>query len=189
METNIILIAAVAAVLGLVLGLVVSKVREKNNASQVTKNAKRDANSIISKARSEAEATKKDKIFQAKERFLELKSEHEQVIQSREKKISEVEKRTRDKESQISFHIESISPLQQHHYPRYTGTTVTKTSIVCVRDSCILHTPRLQIVCTLVHTHVLLQNKFFKEHGQQAKHPPFLPLPSGHPFTLYFHSP
>ena len=41
METNTILIAAVAAVLGLVLGLVVSKVREKNNASQVTKNAKR----------------------------------------------------------------------------------------------------------------------------------------------------
>ena len=63
METNIIIIAAVAAVLGLVLGLVVSKVREKNNASQVTKNAKRDANSIISKAKSEGEATKKDKIF------------------------------------------------------------------------------------------------------------------------------
>ena len=111
METNIILIAAVAAVLGLVLGLVVSKVREKNNASQVTKNAKRDANSIISKARSEAEATKKDKIFQAKERFLELKTEHEQVIQSREKKIVEAEKRTRDKESQISSELSKNKKL------------------------------------------------------------------------------
>ena len=111
METNTILIAAVAAVLGLVLGLVLSKVREKNNASQVTKNAKRDANSIISKARLEGEATKKDKIFQAKERFLELKSEHEQVIQSREKKISEAEKRTRDKESQISSELSKNKKL------------------------------------------------------------------------------
>ena len=104
MENNIVLIA-VAALLGLVLGLVISKVREKNNASQVTKNAKRDANSIISKARSDGEAIKKDKIFQAKERFLELKSEHEQVINSRENKISDAEKRTRDKESQISSEL------------------------------------------------------------------------------------
>ena len=88
METNTILIVCTAAILGLVLGLVASKLREKNNASQVTKNAKRDANSIISNARIDAEAIKKDKIFQAKERFLELKSEHEQVIQSIEKKIS-----------------------------------------------------------------------------------------------------
>ena len=105
METNNILIVCVAAILGIILGLVVSKLREKNNASQVTKNAKRDANSIISKARIDGEATKKNKIFQAKERFLELKSEHEQVVQSREKKIIEIEKRTRDKESQISSEL------------------------------------------------------------------------------------
>ena len=113
METNTILIVCTAAILGLVLGLVVSKLREKNNASQVTKNAKRDANSIISKARIDGEATKKDKIFQAKERFLELKSEHEQVIQSREKKISEVEKRTRDKESQISSELSRNKKLSE----------------------------------------------------------------------------
>ena len=70
METNTIIIVCVAAMLGLISGLVISKLREKNNASQVTKNAKRDANSIISKARIDAEAIKKDKIFQAKERFL-----------------------------------------------------------------------------------------------------------------------
>ena len=111
METNTIIIVCVAAMLGLISGLVISKLREKNNASQVTKNAKRDANSIISKARIDAEAIKKDKIFQAKERFLELKSEHEQVIQSREKKISEVEKRTRDKESQISSELSKNKKL------------------------------------------------------------------------------
>ena len=111
MESNIILIALGAAVLGLVLGLAISKVREKSNASQLTKNAKREASSIISKAKSEGESTKKDKIFQAKERFLELKSEHEQVILSREKKMSEAEKRTRDNESQISSELSKNKKL------------------------------------------------------------------------------
>ena len=111
MESNIILIALGAAVIGLILGLAISKVREKSNASQLTKNAKREANSIISKAKLEGDSTKKDKIFQAKERFLELKSEHEQVILSREKKMSEAEKRTRDKESQISSELSKNKKL------------------------------------------------------------------------------
>src|SRR5690606_37047612 len=45
---------------------------------------------------------KKDKILQAKEKFIELKAEHEQVILQRDKKVAEIEKRVRDKESQVS---------------------------------------------------------------------------------------
>ena len=71
METNTIIIVCVAAMLGLISGLVISKLREKNNASQVTKNAKRDANSIISKARIDAEAIKKDKMTMLNENTIE----------------------------------------------------------------------------------------------------------------------
>ena len=111
MDQNIIFIGAGAALLGLILGLVISKIREKNNASQITRNAKRTANDIISKAKSEGENIKKDKIFQAKERFLELKSEHEKVILSRDKKMAEAEKRTRDKESQVSSELSKNKKL------------------------------------------------------------------------------
>ena len=45
-------------------------------------------------------------MLQAKERFLELKSEHEKLILSRDQKISEAEKRVRDKESQISQQLD-----------------------------------------------------------------------------------
>ncbi|RKW12975.1 MAG: ribonuclease Y, partial [Capnocytophaga sp.] len=41
-------------------------------------------------------------IYQAKEKFLELKAEHEKLILAKEKKISETEKRIKDKESQVS---------------------------------------------------------------------------------------
>ena len=111
MDQNIIFTGAGAALLGLILGLVISKIREKNNASQITRNAKRTANDIISKAKSEGENIKKDKIFQAKERFLELKSEHEKVILSRDKKMAEAEKRTRDKESQVSTELSKNQKL------------------------------------------------------------------------------
>jgi ribonuclease Y len=111
MDQNIIFIGAGAALLGLILGLIISKIREKNNASQITRNAKRSANDIISKAKSEGESIKKNKVFQAKERFLELKSEHEKVILSRNKKMAEAEKRTRDKESQVSSELSKNKKL------------------------------------------------------------------------------
>ena len=93
---------SIAAVIGIVVGFITAKLLERNNASQLTKSAKKNAASIIKDAKSQAETLKKDKILQAKEKFIELKSEHEKVILNRDKKISEVEKRVRDKESQIS---------------------------------------------------------------------------------------
>ena len=122
MDQNIILIASGAAVLGLVVGLIISKIREKNNATQITKNAKRTASDIISKAKSEGESIKKNKIFQAKERFLELKSEHEKVILSRDKKMAEAEKRTRDKESQVSSELSKNKKLSQELESKNSGS-------------------------------------------------------------------
>jgi len=111
MDQNIILICSGATIFGLIIGLIISKIKEKNNATQITKNAKRTAEEIISKAKSEGEAIKKNKIFQAKERFLELKSEQEKVITSRNNKMAEAEKRTRDKESQISSELSKNKKL------------------------------------------------------------------------------
>lgn len=92
----------IVALVGLVFGFVIAKLLEKGKASRTIGNAKKEALSIIKNAKTEGENIKKDKIFQAKEKFLELKAEHEKVIINKDKKISEAEKRTRDKESHIS---------------------------------------------------------------------------------------
>jgi len=105
MDTNTILLIVGGIILGLVVGFIVAKSLEKSNASKLIKNAKKEALSIIKEANHEGESIKKDKILQAKEKFIELKSEHEKVILSRDKKMAEVEKRTRDKESQISSEL------------------------------------------------------------------------------------
>ena len=102
MDITTILIAAIG---GLVLGFIIAKVLEKGRASKTIGNAKKEASAIVKNAKREGENIKKDKIFQAKEKFLELKAEHEKVIINKDKKIAEAEKRTRDKESQISSEL------------------------------------------------------------------------------------
>ena len=97
-----ILTIIISGIIGIAGGFAIAKIIEKSNISNLIKNAKKEAASILKDANLEAENIKKDKILQAKEKFIELKSEHEQVILSRDKKVAEVEKRVRDKESQIS---------------------------------------------------------------------------------------
>jgi ribonuclease Y len=74
---------------GIAGGFGIAKFLEKSNVSNLIKNAKKEAGSILKDAKVEAEATKKEKILQAKEKFLELKAEHEQVILARDKKTAE----------------------------------------------------------------------------------------------------
>lgn len=101
----------IIGVIGIALGFFIAKIIERNNGSHLIKSAKKTAISILKEAKSEAETLRKDKILQAKEKFIELKSEHEKVIISRDKKIAEAEKRTRDKESQVSNELAKSKKL------------------------------------------------------------------------------
>jgi ribonuclease Y len=103
MDNTLLLI--IAGIVGIAAGFAIAKVIEKSNVSNLIKNAKKEAASILKDAKVEAENIKKDKLLQAKEKFLELKSEHEQEILSKDKRIAEVEKRVRDKESQVSSEL------------------------------------------------------------------------------------
>ena len=113
----------ISAVLGLAIGFAIAKFLEKGKASKTIINARKDALAIIKNAKKEGENIKKDKIFQAKERFLELKAEHEKVILSKEKKIGESEKRTRDKESQVSNELSKTKKINDSLEQKIAETT------------------------------------------------------------------
>lgn len=68
----------------------------------------KEAASIVKEAKAEGESIKKDKILQAKEKFIELKSEHEKVILSRDKKINEAEKGLRIKNLTLAMNFPRI---------------------------------------------------------------------------------
>ena len=64
---------------------------------------------IIKNAKKVSEQLKQDKILQAKEKFLELKVEHEHVINNREKKIFEKEARIKEKEKGLNKNLERVN--------------------------------------------------------------------------------
>ncbi|MGY5354064.1 ribonuclease Y [Wenyingzhuangia sp. IMCC45467] len=109
MNTTIILVAVAA----LLIGFVIAKMLEKFRASEITVQAEKEAASIVKEAKLTAETVKKDKILQAKEKFIELKAEHEKVILARDKKISESEKRAKDKETSLNKEIEKEKKLNK----------------------------------------------------------------------------
>jgi len=52
-------------------------------------------------------------MLQAKERFIELKADHEKVIFNREKKISEIEKRAREKENSLNKELSKTKNINE----------------------------------------------------------------------------
>jgi ribonuclease Y len=62
--------------------------------------------SIIKEAELQAEALKKERILQAKEKFLQLKEEHENVVKEKNKKVQQAEDRVKQKESALSKSLE-----------------------------------------------------------------------------------
>ncbi len=119
---NEILLPLIGTLIGVVIGFVIAKILERSKASQIINRAKKKSSNILKdahnkaksdlkSARIEAEGIKKDKILQAKERFIELKLNHEKHIQKREGKLVEAEKRIRDKESRVSQELDKNKKL------------------------------------------------------------------------------
>lgn len=105
METTTIIIGVVAIIIGFAIGFLIAKSAEKNKATSTLANAEKEAKRILKDAEKEGESIKKDKILQAKEKFIELKAEHEKVINSKDKKMADAEKRVKDKESKLSSEL------------------------------------------------------------------------------------
>lgn len=114
METTTIIYAIAALVIGLLIGYFIAKsIVEKGKASQLLNDAQKDAKAIIKEAEVEGEKIKTEKTYKAKEKFIELKSQHEKEISNRERKMSDAEKRTRDKESKASSELAKAKQLEQ----------------------------------------------------------------------------
>ena len=113
MDITTIIIGAVCLILGLVAGTLFAKSSLNSKAKFIVKDAKKSAENIIENANVKAEAIKKEKEAQAKVKFLELKSQHDENIDSREKKMQEAEKRIRDKEQKLNDELSKTGKLEK----------------------------------------------------------------------------
>ncbi|MDR6920389.1 MULTISPECIES: ribonuclease Y [Chryseobacterium] len=111
--TAAIIAGVICLVIGAVLGMFFSRSSLNTKAKFIIDDAKKNAENLIEKANVQAESIKKEKNLQAKEKFLELKSQHDADIQSREKKMQEVEKRTKDKEHKLNDELSKTGKLEK----------------------------------------------------------------------------
>ncbi|MGC5746748.1 ribonuclease Y [Chryseobacterium sp. NFX27] len=111
--TTAIIVGVICLVVGAVLGILFSKSSLNTKAKFIVDDAKKNAENLIEKANVQAESIKKEKNLQAKEKFLELKSQHDADIQSREKKMQEIEKRIKDKEHKLNDELSKTGKLEK----------------------------------------------------------------------------
>lgn len=69
---------------------------------------KKRATKIVSDAEAEAEVIKKDKILQAKEKFLALKAEYEKDVNARNQKMAAAETKVRQREQQVKGSFDDL---------------------------------------------------------------------------------
>jgi ribonuclease Y len=100
MDSNA-LIYIIGAV-GLVGGVVAGKFIFAKNTRRQVEDAEQQAKKLLSDAQTQAETVKQQKQLEAKERFLQLRSEHDKEVTERNKKLVESENRVRQKEQSIT---------------------------------------------------------------------------------------
>lgn len=99
METIVLIITGAAA---LIVGLIAGKLIFAKNTQKQVDEANLQAQNILKEAELRAETIKKEKQLEAKERFVQLKAEHEREVNERNRKISESENRAKQKEISIN---------------------------------------------------------------------------------------
>ena len=111
MESYLIYIIIGLGALGI--GFLIGSSSRKGKNKSLLEDIKREGKELLQKARIDAETIKKEKILEAKEHFIELKSKHEIEITQREKKLIETENRIRQKESHLQKQINTNSELKR----------------------------------------------------------------------------
>ncbi len=102
------IIISIVGVGGLLIGLVMGKLIFAKNTKQKTEEAEKQAQKIISNAQTVAETLKKEKLLEAKEKFVQLKADHDKDILQRNQKIVDAEGRIKQKEQSINQKVEQL---------------------------------------------------------------------------------
>jgi ribonuclease Y len=97
-----IVLSIIVGLVGVAVGIIAGKFIFAVNTRKQVEEAEQRAQKIISEAQLQAETTKKEKILEAKERFVQLKSEHDKEVLEKNRKISDIENRLKQKELTIN---------------------------------------------------------------------------------------
>jgi ribonuclease Y len=102
------IIIALCAVVSLVVGLISGNVYYKSKLKKNEQVAGEKAALIVKEAEIQAETIKKDKMLEAKEKFLKLKQEFEEEANKKKNQIISNEQKVKQREAQLSKELEQV---------------------------------------------------------------------------------
>jgi ribonucrease Y len=100
MEPNI--LSIIIGLVALIIGAVLGKIFFAKNTKKQVEEAEQQAQKIVTDGQLQAENLKKEKLLEAKEKFVQLKGEHDKEVMQRNQKIIEGESRIKQKEQSIN---------------------------------------------------------------------------------------
>ena len=100
MDPNLIYI--IIGVAALIVGIIAGKFIFAKNTRKQVQEAELQAQSIVKEAEIRAETIRKEKELEAKEKFVQMKANHDKEVLERNRKMSEAENRVRQKEQSIN---------------------------------------------------------------------------------------
>ncbi|HEU0065377.1 MAG TPA: ribonuclease Y [Flavisolibacter sp.] len=106
MDLNIIIVISAAA--GLLVGIIAGKLIFAKNTRQKIEDAELQASTLIKEAQLRGETIRKEKELEAKERFVQLKSDFDREVLERNRKVNESENRIKQKELALNQKTEHL---------------------------------------------------------------------------------
>jgi ribonuclease Y len=106
MDTNILI--AISALVALALGILAGKLIFSKDNSRKLREAEERSSKIIADAKTQAENLRKEKILEAKEKFVQMKAEHDREMLEKNRKFAEMENRVKQKEQGVNQRVENL---------------------------------------------------------------------------------
>ncbi len=134
MDSTAMIITALSAVAALVIGIFISKAIFSKNTKNQIEEAQQQANKIIEDAKIQAETLKEKKLLEVKEKFLQLKTDHEKETLQRNQKLAESENRIKQKEQGLNDKNQGLQK-QINEYNQLKGNLDKQLEIVSIKRS------------------------------------------------------
>lgn len=105
---DIVIIGAVSVIIAIVIGVVLANIIAKRKLQKREQEARTKAELILKEAEIQADTLKKDRILEAKEKFLKMKQEFEEEANRKKNQIIANEQKIKQREAQLSKELESL---------------------------------------------------------------------------------
>ena len=147
------IIVAIVAVVAILIGIFLGKAIFSKNTKKQVEDAEEQAKKLVEDAKVHAETLKDKKLLEAKEHFLQLKSQHEKEALQRTQKLSEAENRVKqqqqsvnDKNSSLQKQIQEYDQLKQNLDRQLEVVNIKRTELEKHQEE---HIKRLEKVANL----------------------------------------